>query len=143
MVRVVRLDVSSSSTMPTLKPSWAATGLAADDDLSIGFAGETLSVSNGACSTAAARGAVARGGKSLAARCGTGPLAVSVGGATPSVAPDEPTFLFADGVGLTAAARGGVLGAAIGGQTLLAAAGDAAPSFDGGGASESGGDGDV
>jgi len=94
-----------------------------------------LSVSDGVRSTVAARGAVARGGTSLAARCGIEPLAVSVGGGTPSVAPDEPTLLFADGVGLTAAARGG--------QTLLAADGDAATSFDGGGASESGGDGDV
>jgi class 3 adenylate cyclase len=68
-------------------------------------------------------------------------LAVAVGGGTSSVARDEPTLLFADGVGLSAAARGGdTLGAAIGGQTLLVAD----PSFDGdGGASESGGDSDV
>ncbi|WP_338691875.1 hypothetical protein V5279_37065 [Bradyrhizobium sp. 26S5] len=72
-------------------------------------------------------------------------MAVAVGGGTSSVARDEPTLLFADGVGLSAAARGGdTLGAAIGGQTLLVAAGDADPSFDGdGGASESGGDSDV
>ncbi|QOZ25063.1 hypothetical protein [Bradyrhizobium sp. CCBAU 51753] len=67
------------------------------------------------------------------------------GGGTSFVARDEPTLLFADGAGLTAAARGGdALGAAVGGGTLSVVAGDAAPSFNGaGGASESGADRDV
>ncbi|MGY8634637.1 hypothetical protein RAD15_19385 [Bradyrhizobium sp. 14AA] len=109
-------------------------------DLSITCAGETLSDPNGVCSMVADRGAVERGGTPLAARGGTEPLAVAVGGGAPSVARDEPTLLFADGVGLTADARvGDTLGSAIGGQTLLAAAGEAAPSFDGGGATKAAG----
>src|ERR1700747_342190 len=95
-------------------------------------AGETLSDAVGGVSFAVTDGrafsVIARGRASLRDGECSERLAVAGGGGTSSVADDDTTLVFADGVELLVAARGGdTLGDAVGGQTLLVVAGGAEP----------------